>query len=669
MEVDHLEKLLRIKMKKNKRIIIFVVLVYTLMVVSLAVNYFIYSEFNILALVVVAISLVLSVSIYYYFSVYHKQITGDIESNLSSSMSEALKVSQIGILVYNEDYEITWLSYLFSEKDLNKVGEKILVWLPELKDLLSGKVDKTIVVINDDKYEVSKKDDAYVLFFNDISVEYDLQKEVDEYAYALGVVNFDNFDELALNENDVSFINTNIKVPVIEYFRRFGVVYKTLRNNRLILVLNNKIYKKLLDDRFSILNTVRREAKSGGVDVTLSMSFAYGSLDLLELDKEATSLLEIAQTRGGDQVVTREIGKEANFYGGSSEAKERASRVKVRVMANTIRNFLNCASNVIIVGHKDADADCIGSALMMSFIANTVNKKAYIVSKSGGVETMIKEVMNKYSDALNEHHNFISESEALSLLDEDTLVIMVDHHSSSLSNSPNLLKEAKKIIIVDHHRRSADLDVDASFIYIEAGASSAVEMTVELLPYFTRNVDMTKQEANILYIGLLIDTNHFRNRSDSRTFDVAKTIKQLGANSNECEILIEEPYEMSKKRYAIIANAKQYHDNIMISCMSEDDIIPRSIASQAVDRMVEIKEISAAFAICKINKDEIAISARSDGNINVQIIMEKMGGGGHLSAAGMQVKDGSLSELYANLIKCIDEYLESVNEDESNIVK
>ena len=321
MEVDHLEKLLRIKMKKNKRIIIFVVLVYTLMVVSLAVNYFIYSEFNILALVVVAISLILSVSIYYYFSVYHKQITGDIESNLSSSMSEALKVSQIGILVYNEDYEITWLSYLFSEKDLNKVGEKILVWLPELKDLLSGKVDKTIVVINDDKYEVSKKDDAYVLFFNDISVEYDLQKEVDEYAYALGVVNFDNFDELALNENDVSFINTNIKVPVIEYFRRFGVVYKTLRNNRLLLVLNNKIYKKLLDDRFSILNTVRREAKSGGVDVTLSMSFAYGSLDLLELDKEATSLLEIAQTRGGDQVVTREIGKEANFYGGSSEAK------------------------------------------------------------------------------------------------------------------------------------------------------------------------------------------------------------------------------------------------------------------------------------------------------------------------------------------------------------
>ncbi len=232
MEADHLEKLLRCKMKKSRRIILFVVLIYVLMAVSLIVNCFLSSEINLLALFVIVVSLTLSVAIYYYFSVYHKQITGDIESNLSSSMSEALKVSQIGILVYNGDYEITWLSYLFSEKDLNKVGEKLLVWLPELKDLLAGKVDKSIVVINDDKYEVSKKEDAYVLFFNDISVEYDLSKEVSDYAYVLGVVNFDNYDELTLNENDASFINTNIKVPVIEYFRKFGIVYKTLRNNR-----------------------------------------------------------------------------------------------------------------------------------------------------------------------------------------------------------------------------------------------------------------------------------------------------------------------------------------------------------------------------------------------------------------------------------------------------
>ena len=327
------------------------------------------------------------------------------------------------------------------------------------------------------------------------------------------------------------------------------------------------------------------------------------------------------------------------------------------------------ASNVIIVVHKDADADCIGAALTMSYIVSTLGKKAYVVTRTGGVETMIKDVMDKYSSLLSSRHNFISESEGLSLMDEETLVIMVDHHSLSLCNSPNILKESKKNVIIDHHRRSADLDVDALFIYIEAGASSTVEMSVEMLPYFSRNLDISKEEANILYIGLLIDTNHFRNRSDSRTFDVAKTIKQLGANSNECEILIEEPYDMSKKRYEIIAHGKKYHDNIMIAYMDDGTLYPRSIASQAVDRMVEIKEINAAFVLCKINKDEVAISARSDGNINVQLILEKMGGGGHLTAAGMQVRDGSLSDMYANLVKCIDEYLESVEEDESNSIE
>lgn len=656
-------------MKKNRKFIITVTVVYLLLLLTLVVNYFIYQKLNVLAVSIVLFSLAVTIATYYYFSINHRQITGDIETNLSSSMTEALKLSRIGILVYNEDYEITWLSSLFNEKDINHVGDKILVWLPELRDLLSGKIAKTIVVINDDKYEVSKKDDAYVLFFNDISREYDLENEVNNNAYVLGIVNFDNYDELTLNENDISFINTNIKVAVVEYFRKYGIVYKTLRNNRLLLILNNSIYKRLLDDRFSILNTVRRESKNGGVDVTLSMSFAYGSADLIELDKEATNLMEIAQTRGGDQVVSREIGKEASFYGGSSEAKERASRVKVRVVANTVRNLINGASNVIIVGHKDADADCVGAALTMSYIVSTLGKKAYVVTRTGGVETMIKDVMDKYNSLLNSRHNFISESEGLSLMDDETLVIMVDHHSMALCNSPNILKESKKNVIIDHHRRSADLDVDALFIYIEAGASSAVEMSVEMLPYFSRHLDISKEEANILYIGLLIDTNHFRNRSDSRTFDVAKTIKQLGANSNECEILIEEPYDMSKKRYEIIANGKKYHDNIMIAYMGDNDIYPRSIASQAVDRMVEIKEINAAFVLCKINKDEVAISARSDGNINVQLILEKMGGGGHLTAAGMQVRDGSLSDMYANLVKCIDEYLESVEEDESNSIE
>ncbi len=655
-------------MKKSRQIIIGVIFVYLILAIALFLSFYILEEKNYLAVAILAISIIVSVAIYYYFNIYHKSIASDIEVKLSGSMNDALKQSEVGILMYDENYEITYLSNLFKDKNIDHSGEKILVWLPELQDLLSGKVDKTIVIVNDDKYEVTKKDDDYVLFFNDISTEYDLKKAAEDNEYVFGLVNFDNFDELSLNENDVSFVNTNIKVPVIEYFRKYGIVYKTLRNNCIQLVLNKKIYRKLLDDRFSILNKVRKESKAGGIDVTLSMSFAYGSNNLSELDEEASNLLEIAQTRGGDQVVVRQIGKDASFFGGSSEARERASKVKVRVVASTIKNIISEASEVIIVGHKDADSDCMGAALSMSLIVRQLGKKAYIVTRSGGIEPMIKGVISNYDEALSEHHNFISESEAISLLDDDTLVIMVDHHSKNVTSSPNLISEASKIVVIDHHRRSADLDFEALFMYIEAGASSATELIVELFPYFSRNMEVSKEEANIMYIGLLIDTNHFRNRSDSRTFDVAKMIKQLGANSKECEQLIEEPYDLSKKRYDLIACAKKYRDNILIAS-KDDDYYPRSIASQAVDSMVEIKEIAAAFVVCKLNKDEVAISARSDGSINVQLIMEKLGGGGHMTAAGLQKKDISVNELYNNLISGIDEYLESVKDDESNIVE
>lgn len=653
-------------MKKSQRIIVIVILMYLVLGVVLVFNFSVLENKNYLSLVILGLSLIISIAIYYYFNVFHKSITDDIETNLKGSMSEALKESEMGILVYNEDFEITWMSSFFGVKQIDKRGEKILVWLPELQDLLSGKEDKAIIVINDDKYEVTKKIDSHVLFFNDISLEYDLNQKVKDNAYVLGIVNFDNFDELSLNEDDVSFVNTNIKVPVIDYFRQYGIVYKTLRNNRIQLILNNRIFNELIDDRFSILNKVRREAKAGDVDVTLSMALAYGSDDLSELDEEASNLLEIAQTRGGDQVVVRQIGKEAIYYGGSSEAKERASRVKVRVVANTLKNILSSSDEVIIVGHKDADADCIGSALAISLICKSANKKTYIVTRSGGIEPMIKDVMNKYSDVLTSRHNFISEAEALNIMDDKTLVIMVDHHSKKVSNGANLLGEAKNIVIIDHHRRAADLDVDAKFLYIEAGASSATELAVELFPYFARNIDITKEEANIMYIGILIDTNHFKNRSESRTFDVIKSLKSLGANANDCEKLTQEPFEMSQKRNKIISSAKRFKDNILIAYMG-DNIYPRSIASQAVDSMVEIKEINAAFVLCKTSRDECLISARSDGKINVQAIIEKMGGGGHMTAAGLQSKDETLEELYNKLVNVLNKYLESVKEDESNI--
>lgn len=657
-------------MKKNKAIKIVSIITlfaYIVMIAGILVSYLVFNETNYLATTFLVISVVTILLLYVTFTNYHNILTDDIEANLDASVKEALVEGGMGILVYNEDYEITYMSPLFTLREINRIGDKLLVWLPELQDLLSGRALKVTVVINDEKYEVTKKEDSYVLFFKDISKEYDLGKTLNDNAYVLGLVSFDNVDETNLNEDEIAFVNSNIKGAVTEYLRKYDVVYKTLRNNRLQLILNDQIYHRLLDDRFSILNKVRREAKIGDLDVTLSMAFAYGSDDLDELDELASNLMEIAETRGGDQVVTRKVGSDAVFYGGSSEARERQSKVKVRVVANTIRRMMLEASNIIIVGHEDADSDCVGSALAVSLIARTLQKEAHIVLKSGTIEPMVKDVLNAYDPVLKERHNFITESEAIDELDDDSLVIMVDHHAAANSNCKELLKVAKKIVVIDHHRRRADLDIDANFLYVEAGASSATELVVEMFSYFSRNIDIIKEEANIMYIGLLIDTNHFKTRTNSRTFDVAKTIKQYGADSAECEELIEEPYDMTRKRFEILAEARRYKDNIMIANVHE--IYPRSIASQAVNIMIEIKEIDCAFVIWKLSNNEVAISARSNGSINIQVIIEKLGGGGHMTAAGLQTKDISQDELYDKLIEALNEYLESVEKDESNITE
>ena len=602
------------------------------------------------------------------FEKVRRETSAEIESNLDQGSKEALNFADVGVLVYNEEFIITWLSSLFIERKLDRVGEKLFTWLPDLQDLVKGDVDHVYVKIDGETYVVKKLKNAYVLYFKDISREYNLQSLINKRKSVIGYVNFDNYDETTEAEGDISFINFNIKVPVFEYFKEHKIVCKTLYNNRLLLLLDEEKYEVLHKDRFSIINTVRKEAKKAGFDITLSMAFARGDVESEELDSMALSLIELAQTRGGDQVAVRKAGEEVVFFGGSSEAREKQSKVRVRVVSNTIRDLLNKAGNVIILGHQEMDADCVGSALCMATIAQGLKKETCIVAKSGGVEAMINDVLNFYKEDIENNYDLVTESESINRLNDDTLVIMVDHHDAAQSNGSNLLKKAKKVIIIDHHRRKADLDTNPLLLYVEASASSACELTAEFLPYLLRRGNILPSIANIMYLGMVIDTNHFRVRTGARTFDVAKTLRQLGADPVVCERLAQEPFAMVKKRSRLIDAAEKYLDIFAISAL-DDDIYPRSIISQASDQMLQIKEIKAAFVIAMISKDEVAISARSKDGFNVQTIMEKMHGGGHMTAAGLQRRDEGVGNLKNELLQVLKDFKNKEQEDESNNVE
>lgn len=563
--------------------------------------------------------------------------------------------SNIGTINYDKDYVIESITGFVLDNGYEMIGEKLLSYLPETQDIIDGTKEKCVVKIKDKKYEATKKDNSNILVLKDISREYDLEQKIKENAYVLGLCNFDNYNENEEPEEITTFVNANIKLPVMEYFKKYGIVYRTLRNNRLQLILNYQIYKELFRDRFSIINVVRNESKKAGLNITLSMSFAYGCEDLSELDNEASNLLDIAQNRGGDQIVVRQYGKEVNYFGGTSEAKEKQSTVKVRVMTNTIKKLIQESSNVIIIGHKDADSDCIGSMLGMSSIVKSFNVKPYVVLLSGEIEPMMNDVVIKYKDDLAKDFNLISEEEALTYLDEKSLVIMCDHHSIEQSNCQTLLKEAKRVMIIDHHRRKADLDVEAVLIYVEAGASSTCEMVSEFFLYIPK-FEISELVANIMYLGIVIDSDHFRVRTDTRTFDAVKLLKNHGADPVVVENMSQEPYDSLKKKIRIINGANKYSENIIISCLDKGTF-SRTTASKACDEIIKAREIEAAFVICYSENNEAIITARSKGNINVQAVLEKMNGGGHMTAAGLQRKDTDVEYLKNELIKELDRYL------------
>lgn len=633
---------------------------------GLLLGYYFFRLNVVLALAIYIIFVILLVIVFAIVNSRKKEEMKEILSKLNSSTRLALSEGKLGAVVYDKDYKISFMTDFFKEKHIDQTGEKLLTWIPELQSVIDGTTDRSTVVINDEKFEVTKKNDAYVLIFRDISKEYDLEQKLKEEAYVLGLCNFDNYDEVNESEDTITYVNANIKIPVMEYFKKHGIVYRTLRNNRLQLILNYKKYEDLYKDRFSILNVVRREAKKADLDITLSIAFAYDYEDLSELDNETSNLLEIAQTRGGDQVVVRQFGKDAIFYGGSSEAREKQSKVKVRVMTSAIKQLINDSDKVIIVGHSEADSDCVGSMLGMSCIANALGKENYVVTMSGEIEPMTKDALAKYNRDLKEEHNLISENEAVGLLSDNSLVIMCDHHSLDQSNCKALLAQAKKIAIIDHHRRKADLDVDASLLYVEASASSTCEMISEFFAYIPR-IEVSDIVANMMYLGIIIDTNHFRQRTGSRTFDAAKVLRNFGAEPTIVETLAQEPYINLKKRIDIINSANKYNDEILIATVEKGEY-SRSVASQASDAMIQTKDIEAVFTICYTTNSESIITARSKGNINVQAILEKMNGGGHMTAAGLQRKDTLVSDLKNELMNVLEEYLANKeNQDESNI--
>ena len=594
----------------------------------------------------------------------------EIQAVLGTSAEEAFLFGEVGMVHYDEEHVITWMSELFEQRGINRVGTKVLAWLPEADDLINGRTDTVQVELDERTYQITRKEDEAVLFFRDVTEMIRYQKSYEQGMPVVGMASLDNYEESTQYEDEtvVSAINVAVRSPLTEYCKNHGIMVKRVNNYRYLLLLNEKIFNDLAADRFSILNTVRRAAQKQDVSITLSMALARGTENYQELDDMVTRLMDLAQSRGGDQVAVQVAGEDVKYFGGSSEAAEKRSRVRVRVMAHTLRELISRSSNVIICGHKEADFDCIGSAIGMAKVAQALRRPAAIIARTGGIEEKLAQVMSDHKDELRQELNFVTESEALNQLQENTLVIMVDHHNVRQSNGARVLEQAKNVVIIDHHRRSSEMGVKPVLVYIEAGASSACELVTELIPYISNRAEITELEATIMLAGMTVDTGHFRVRTGARTYDAASTLRRYGADPLQVDEYLKDSYEQFAQKAAVM-NMSERMDRGVVIAPVRGMILSRSMMSQAADNLLEIQGVEAAFVLANNTDGETAISARSAGRINVQRIMEKMQGGGHMTAAAMQRPRTDIDEVRKELIDTIEEYFREVQQNESNSEK
>ena len=655
---------MRLKMEKIKKII------YSLLIIqasALFIICYLKSEVNVLAILILIAEAIISLTVLSDFDEAYKSGYAEVREELGDTSVEAMRAGGVGIVMYDDDYVVTWMSDLFKERSIEHVGDRVLGWIPEADDLIAGKSDSVTITLDDKTYRVSRREDAQVLIFTDVTKLVTLQQKYNDQLLVLGLASFDNYDESVQfeGEADATNISATVRAPLVEYFNMHHVLMKRLNNSKYLLILNEKAFQSMVNDHFSILSKIRKVSMKMDVSITLSMAFAMGSSEYDVLDEMTANLMDLAQTRGGDQVAVQAVGKDVKFYGGSSEANERRSRVRVRVMSHALRDVILKSSNVIICGHKIADFDCIGSALGLSRMVTALGKPVSIIAKTGGIEEKLSAALKMNMDELKEEFNFITDSEALNQLQDKTLVIMTDHHTIKQSNGAKVLEQAKKIVVIDHHRRATEMGVKPMLVYIEAGASSACELVTEMIPYISNKTDISDTVASLMLTGMVVDTQRWRVRTGARTYEAAAALKEMGADVSKSNAWLKDTFDEFAIKTEVATSAERYDHGVVIASV-ENKVLSRSLISQVADSLLDLQGVRAAFVISNSSENETGISARSDGTINVQMIMESMGGGGHMTAAAIQKTKVKVADMKKDLLDAIDQYFMEESDDESN---
>lgn len=508
------------------------------------------------------------------------------------------------------------------------------------------------------KYTKSKDEYMCTLYFIDETKTIELEKKYYDSQICVGLIMIDNFEEVnqRINDEEKPILTAQIEKTIYEWATEFkGLVVKAERDT-FVCIFEQQYLAKLEEKKFNILDTIKELELSEKVQITLSISISTEGESNYEKYKSAQAGLDIALGRGGDQTVVRENGR-YQFFGGKTQELEKRTKVKARIVSHALEELMQEAKNVMVMGHTNGDIDSMGASMGIYRLAKSIGVECYIINNSTGIG--LQNFMESAKQEKEYQETIINKSEALSKITPETLLVIVDTHKRSYVEVPELLEETSKIAIIDHHRKSPDFIEEAILSFHEVYASSACELVTEILEYATQKIELTTLEAEALYAGIMMDTKNFTFKTGVRTFEAAAYLRKCGIDIIKVKKWFQSDLKTYTKISKIIDGAEIINNTIGISIYDENDKDANIVCAKAADELLTISDITASFVIGKLG-DKVCISGRSIGDINVQVILEKLGGGGHITLAGAQVEGMSIEEVKNLLIEKINEYFSEV---------
>ncbi|CDC31068.1 putative signaling protein consisting of a modified GGDEF domain and a DHH domain protein [Clostridium sp. CAG:508] len=593
----------------------------------------------------------------------------DLTFNIDKLAKNTMVNSPFPLVIAETNGNMIWKSNKFTQEfaniDINNIlGDllkQIKLEIENNEESTEQSIHKELEIGNKiyeilGRYTKSKEEYICTIYFIDETKCVELEKEYHNSQICVGLIMIDNFEEVnqRISDEDKPLLTAQIEKTIYDWASEFqGLVVKAERDT-FVCIFEQRYLAELEEKKFNILDTIKELELSDKIQITLSISVSTEGQSNYEKYKSAQAGLDIALGRGGDQTVVRENGK-YQFFGGRTQELEKRTKVKARIVSHALQELMQEAKNVMIMGHTNGDIDSMGASMGLYRLAKSLNVEAYIVNNSTGIS------LENFMEAAKEEKEYqeviINKAEALSKISAETLLIIVDTHKRSYVEVPELLEETGKIAIIDHHRKSPDFIEEAILTFHEVYASSACELVTEILEYAPKEIELTTIEAEALYAGIMMDTKNFTFKTGVRTFEAAAYLRKCGIDIIRVKKWFQSDLKTYTKISKIIDNAEIINDTIGISIYDENDKDANVICAKAADELLTISDITASFVIGKLG-DKVCISGRSIGDINVQIILEKLGGGGHITLAGAQVEGLSIGEVKNLLIEKINEYFE-----------